>query len=200
MGCGTGHHLARYRRQGFAVVGVDGSAEMLAHARALNPSLALQRADLESLPFADASFDIVLSIEVLRYLAQPGLALREMARVLRPAGVLVTTAAPLFNLNGYWLVNRLACAIPVPGLTRLRQFFVTSGRLGAILREAGFCEIEVHGVYIGPVNWVQRLAPGLLPRALRAWEPWDATWADRWAVRELANMFVVRAVRAGPRP
>ena len=138
VGCGTGHHLARYRRLGFEVVGVDGSAEMLAHARAANPGVSLQRADVQNLPFPDASFDVVLSIEVLRYLPEPVLALREMARVLRPGGILVATAAPFFSLNGFWLVNRLVCALSLRGFTRLRQFFVTSASLRTGLREAGF--------------------------------------------------------------
>jgi len=195
VGCGTGHHLARYRQRGFEVVGVDGSAEMLELARAANPGVPLQRADLQTLPFSDATFDVVLSLEVLRYLPEPALALREMARVLRPGGVVVATAAPLLNLNGYWLVNRLVCALPIRGFTRLRQFFVTSAGLGANLRTAGFGGIEVHGVYLGPVNWVERLAPRALPKILRAWERFDTRWADRRPFRELANMFVARAVR-----
>jgi SAM-dependent methyltransferase len=197
VGCGTGHHLARYRRLGFEVAGVDGSAEMLALARAANPGVPLQRVDLQRLPFPDATFDVVLSIEVLRYLPDPALALREMARVLRPGGVLVATAAPLLNLNGYWLVNRLACALPLRGFTRLRQFFVTSAGLRHHLRAAGFDGIELHGVYLGPINWVERLAPRLLPTVLRGWERFDVAWADRRPFREVANMFVVRAVRGG---
>lgn len=197
VGCGTGHHLARYGTLGYEVSGVDGSEEMLAHAREANPGVSLQMADVESLPFPDAAFDCALSVEVLRYLPAPGPALREMGRVLRPGGVLVATAAPLLNMNGYWLVNRLAVALPVPGLTRLRQFFVTSGGLKKALEDAGFDQVEVHGVYLGPVNWVQRLAPWALPTVLRTWERWDASLADRKPFRELANMFVVRAVRAG---
>jgi SAM-dependent methyltransferase len=176
-------------------VGVDGSTEMLAHAQAANPGVALQRADLQKLPFPDASFDVVLSIEVLRYLPEPALALREMARVLRPGGVIVATAAPLLNLNGYWLVNRGLCALPVRGFTRLRECFVTSAGLRAYLRAAGFHSIEVHGVYLGPVNWVERLAPRALPTVLRRWERLDIACADRRPFRELSNMFVASAVR-----
>jgi len=41
----------------------------------------------ESLPFADACFDLVLSTQVLQYIAEPGLVAREVARVLKPGGV-----------------------------------------------------------------------------------------------------------------
>jgi hypothetical protein len=109
--------------------------------------------------------------------------------------VVLVTATPLLNLNGYWLVNRLAVALPVRGLVRLRQFFTTSGRLRRDFGEAGFRDVSVNGVYFGPVNWIERLAPRLLRPVLRAWEPWDRRLADRPLLRELSNMFLVRAVR-----
>jgi ubiquinone/menaquinone biosynthesis C-methylase UbiE len=195
VGCGTGFHLARLRSRGFAVAGIDGSANMLARARAANPGVDLRLGDVASLPFPDASFDVVLCVEVLRYLAQPEACLKEMARVLRPGGVCLVTAAPLLNLNGYWLVNRLATMMPLLGLVRLKQFFTTSGRLRRQLRRAGFHRIDVHGVYLGPINWVERLIPRALPRLLRAWEPVDAAVCDRPLLRDLANMFLVRAVK-----
>src|SRR5262249_17778867 len=68
VGCGTGHHLASLRERGFDVAGVDGSPEMLDQARANNPGAEIKLADVESLPFPDASFDFILCVEVLRYL------------------------------------------------------------------------------------------------------------------------------------
>jgi ubiquinone/menaquinone biosynthesis C-methylase UbiE len=194
VGCGTGHQLARLRERGFDVTGVDGSAEMLAHARQRNLGVALHLADVEALPFADGSFDVVISIEVLRYLPDETAAIGELARVLRPGGTCLATATPLLNLNGYWVVNRIAAHVPAR-LTTLRQFFTTSGRLRRRFTRAGFSRVDVHGVYIGPVNWVERLAPVLLRRVLQSWEPWDAALADRPLIRELANMFLVCAVR-----
>lgn len=196
VGCGTGHHMKALARKGYAVAGVDGSEAMLAHARANNPGVELHLADVDHLPFPAATFDYVLCIEVLRYLRDPEPCVREMARVLRTGGVSLVTATPLFNFNGYWLVNRLAVALPVPGLVRLRQFFATSGRLRRLFAGAGLREVTVHGVYIGPVNWIERLAPRLLRASLRSWEPWDRRLADQPLLRELSNMFLVRAVRS----
>lgn len=196
VGCGTGHFLADMRRRGFDAAGVDGSAEMLAHARANNPDAVVELADVEELPFPDASFDFVLCVEVLRYLPDASACIREMGRVLKPGGVALVTATPLFNLNGYWLVNRLAGVLPVKDLVRLKQFFTTSGALRQQFHAAGFERPTVHGVYSGPINWVERLAPRLLPSTLRAWEPVDRTIADAPLLRELANMFLVRAVRS----
>lgn len=195
LGCGTGHHLARWRERGFKVVGVDGSEEMLARARQLNPGGELLRADVESVPLPDASVDVLVCIEVLRYLPDPTPCLREMARLLRPDGLCLATALPLLNLNGYFVINRLASVVPAAGLVRLSQFFTTSRRLRRQFQAAGFARVEVHGVYLGPINWVERLARPLLRATLRAWEPLDGVLADKPLLRELSNMFLVRAVR-----
>jgi ubiquinone/menaquinone biosynthesis C-methylase UbiE len=196
VGCGTGHHMAEMRERGFEVAGVDGSADMLGHARMNNPGAEIHQSDVDRLPFPDASFDMVMSIEVLRYLPRPHLAIREMARVLRPGGLCLATAAPRFSLNGYWLVNRLAHLVRVGDLVRLKQFFTTSWRLRRQFADAGFAAPAIHGVYFGPVNWVQRIAPWLLARFLRLWEPIDMALADRPVLREFSNMFLVHAVRA----
>jgi ubiquinone/menaquinone biosynthesis C-methylase UbiE len=195
VGCGTGSHIARYRSRGFDAAGVDGSEKMLEHARAANPSATLELADVEHLPFKDASFDFVLCIEVLRYLPDSAPCVREMARVLKPGGTCLATAAPILNLNGYYPINRLTSLIAVGDLTRLKQFFTSSGRLSRQFTTVGFRQPRVHGVYLGPVNWVERLAPSVLPRALRSWELVDATVANLPFLREFSNMFLVHTVR-----
>jgi SAM-dependent methyltransferase len=196
IGCGTGHHLAGLRAQGFEVSGMDGSASMLEHARRNNPEIELKLGDVEQLPFESGGFDVALCVEVLRYLRSPDACLREAHRVLRAGGILVATAAPLFNVNGYFVVNRLVQLLPTRSFVRLRQFFLTSGRLRHALGRAGFADVEIHGVYTGPINWLERLAPRSLPRALKRWERFDERLADRPMLREFSNMFLVRARRA----
>jgi ubiquinone/menaquinone biosynthesis C-methylase UbiE len=195
VGCGTGHHLASYRDRGFEVAGVDGSEAMIARARAKNPGAIVLPADVETLPFAAASFDYVLCIEVLRYLPDCGPCLGEIRRVLKPGGVCLATATPRLNLNGYWLVNRAAHFSGIPGLARVKQYFHTAGTLRRAASAAGFRAVDVQGVYLGPVNWVGRLAPFWLPVFLRRWERVDAALADRGILREFSNMFLVCATR-----
>jgi len=55
--------------------------------------------------------------------------------------------------------------------------------------------VDTHGVYLGPINWVERLAPRALPGVLRRWEPMDARLADRPLVRDLSGMLLVHAIR-----
>lgn len=199
VGCGTGHHLAWLRQQGFDVAGVDGSQEMIALAEARNPEVVIRQGDVEALPFPSGGFDVVVCVEVLRYLSGPSDCLREMARVLRPGGLCLATATPVLNLNGYWLINRLASRFGMPGLTKLRQAFSTSSQLRREFEVAGFERPRVHGVYFGPVNWVERLVPFAAPAFLRRWERLDSVVADRAGFRDLSNMFLVHAIRAGSR-
>ena len=96
-GCGTGYfsHLLQ-RERGWPVVPLDISAEGLKYARAMGVERPVQ-GDLSRLPFADGTFDAVLSIDVLPHLprgAEPA-AVRELARVLAPGGLLVVRAAAL---------------------------------------------------------------------------------------------------------
>ncbi len=196
VGCGTGHHLENLRSRGYSVAGVDGSEEMLQHARRNNPGVEIKLADVEQLPFESASFDLLICIEVLRYLPSMTKAVGEMSRVLKPGGVCLVTATPTFNLNGYYLINRIANAMPVGNLVRLKQVFTTSSRLRREFESAGFRDPRIHGVYFGPVNWVEHLAPSALPSILRKWEAIDAKVADRAGFREFANMFLVRGEKA----
>lgn len=196
VGCGTGHHLRELAQRGFKVAGVDGSEEMLKIARRVNPGIDLRASDVEALPFESASFDWVLSIEVLRYLPDFHKSVQEMSRVLAPGGTAVVTACPLFNLNAFALVNRLAASGKVSGFTPLRQYFSTAGELNRGFKDAGFDHVEVHGVYLGPINWVERLTRPLLKPMLHVWEPLDSRLADLGPLRELSNMFIVIARKA----
>ena len=76
-------------------VGLDASAGMLRQAAAklapFGDRAALVRQSALDLPFADAAFDAVTCLEALEFLPDDVAALREMARVLRPGGVLLVT-------------------------------------------------------------------------------------------------------------
>ena len=95
VGCGLGDDaaaLARLVTPGGTVVGVDGSRAMIEAARRRYggvEGLTFEVADAAAMPFDDASFDACRVDRVLQHVADPTPVIREMARVLRPGGLLV---------------------------------------------------------------------------------------------------------------
>ena len=87
VGCGTGV-LAREAADRVAadgqVTGLDLNASMLAVARRLRPHLDWRQGDATALPFADGSYDVVLSQFALMYFPESRTALKEMLRVHQP--------------------------------------------------------------------------------------------------------------------
>jgi SAM-dependent methyltransferase len=89
-GCGDGRYLAALAAELPArTAGVDPSERIVETARARAPHADLRQANLESLPFRDAEFDLVLSTQVIEHVLDAPAAVRELARVLRPGGALV---------------------------------------------------------------------------------------------------------------
>jgi demethylmenaquinone methyltransferase/2-methoxy-6-polyprenyl-1,4-benzoquinol methylase len=101
--------LWRACQRPFHLVGVDYSLGMLqtANQRLMAAGLqaTLQQQDAQQLPFASASFDLVISGHLLEHLPDPQAGVAELVRVLRPGGVLVVvvTRAGLFDT---WLQLR----------------------------------------------------------------------------------------------
>jgi SAM-dependent methyltransferase len=194
-GCGTGFDLARLCRRGFAAVGLEPSPAMRERARAAAPQAEIVDGDIEAMPFAAGRFGLVIAIEVLRYLPEPARALREVARVLRPGGLAVVTAAPLFSLGGYPLLHVITSRVKVPTFERLEQSFMTARSARRTAGEAGFSSVEVHGAFLGPWYALERISRAALTRAVRIAEPLDDRLSDRWPLRDLTNHLVIVARR-----
>jgi SAM-dependent methyltransferase len=96
VGCGSGLALVLAGQRGAIPSGVDISAGLLRVAQGRLPDAELCLADMEALPFDDASFDAVLGINAFQFAGDPRRALREAARVLAPGGRIVASlfAAP----------------------------------------------------------------------------------------------------------
>lgn len=189
VGCGTGFHLRRWQEDGFRSVGVDGAWQMLAAGR--DTGTALVQADAECLPFADASFDAVVSLEVLRYQQDAAGFLRELHRVLRPDGTCIVTAAPRWSLHGFALVHCLSRTLGLGRWGRRWHRFDTVRSLRRLFETTGFENIEVAGCFLGPFVLLEKLSPGLTEWILRRWEPLDRRLRSYRAARNVCNHLIV---------
>ena len=86
---GTGDLAIAFRRAGARVVATDFVPEMLAIARAKSPDIDFRLADVMSLPFDDAAFDVASIAFGIRNVADPARGIAEMARVVKPGGRVV---------------------------------------------------------------------------------------------------------------
>lgn len=90
VGCGTGFLSLELAARGHRVTGIDFAPAMLelaqAKAQEAGAAVRFEEADAEQLPFAAASFDLVVTRHVLWTLPHPEAAIDEWRRVLRPGG------------------------------------------------------------------------------------------------------------------
>jgi 2-polyprenyl-3-methyl-5-hydroxy-6-metoxy-1,4-benzoquinol methylase len=93
-GCGTGYGANILALAGASeVVGIDRAAHVIAAARQhTQPGVTFEVADLLELPFPDNDFGVVACFEAIEHVEAPDTALDEVARVLRPDGVLAISS------------------------------------------------------------------------------------------------------------
>jgi 2-polyprenyl-3-methyl-5-hydroxy-6-metoxy-1,4-benzoquinol methylase len=96
VGCGEGRFCRMLKGAGIKATGIDPTSVLIQAARRRDPSGDYRLGRAEELEFADASFDLVVSYITLIDIPDFRAAIREMARVLRPAGSLL-----MANLTGF---------------------------------------------------------------------------------------------------
>tara|TARA_Y100000310_G_scaffold109178_1_gene107607 strand:+ start:3372 stop:4064 length:693 start_codon:yes stop_codon:yes gene_type:complete len=86
MGCGYGKDAATLSENGFNVIGIDSSKEMIQIAREMHEALDFRVFPLSDVPFKDESFDAIFSRYAIDYLPNVSDAFVEARRVLKPGG------------------------------------------------------------------------------------------------------------------
>jgi len=133
---GTGLVAAELVRRGFQVTGVDQSPGMLAVARRrFGDTVELVNASAESLP-ADWSFDHLTFTYLLRYVADPGATLAELARVVRPGGVVASLefGVPTGPARPLWELY-VRAVLPLAGRALRNGWAEVGDFLGGSIRE-----------------------------------------------------------------
>ena len=158
VGCGTGELLARIAlaHPDAIVAGIDPVPAMLEVARAkLGERAELHVSYANSLPWANETFDVLVSCNMFHYVTHPGEALREMTRVLRPGGTLVITD---------WCDDYLACRVCNIYLRLTNRAYYKTYRQGEcleLLRAAGFASPYIERYKI---NWLWGLMTAVATR------------------------------------
>ena len=114
---GTGLNLPHYPA-GLDLTGIEWSPAMLAvavrRAAALGFTADLRQGDARDLPFADGAFDSVVATFSLCSIADEGRAIEEMARVLRPGGLLLLADHVESSALAVRMLQRLVDTVSVP--------------------------------------------------------------------------------------
>jgi SAM-dependent methyltransferase len=116
-GCGAGRIAQEAVKKGYNVFGMDYSYGMLVKADSIvnrvdQHNVKLCQGDIESVPLKESSFDVIICLGVVAYLRTEEKAFRELARALKPGGVLVVSIvnkARLVRLMDLPLVLRKIC-------------------------------------------------------------------------------------------
>jgi SAM-dependent methyltransferase len=157
VGCGTGYFSRRFAREaGLTVTGIDVAPGMLDLARSKASAITFVRADAMRLPFAAASFDHVVAVTSLCFVADEAHAVREMARVARRCVVL----GLLGRHSLLWLAKRNAGSYAGARWHRREE-------ARALMKNAGLCSIRVGNAVYFPEGgrWMQNVEP-VLPAVL----------------------------------
>jgi malonyl-CoA O-methyltransferase len=142
LGCGTGDqtHQLMQRYPGARVHALDFALPMLAHARKKGRWLrrpACVCGDMEQLPFADNSMDLICSSLAFQWAADPPQLYRECLRVLCPQGLLMfTTFGPdtLYELRNAWAAaDSFAHVSPFMDMHDLGDIMVNSGYAAPVM-------------------------------------------------------------------
>lgn len=88
IGCGEGYGVAELAKHASFAAGTDVAPDAVAHAakKYATANLVFAVSDATRLPFADESFDVVCSLQVIEHFRDTDRHLREVARVLKPGG------------------------------------------------------------------------------------------------------------------
>jgi trans-aconitate 2-methyltransferase len=164
VGCGTGQLTKQIADAGASVVGIDSALEMIGQARQNYPQLAFALCDCTQMKYCD-EFDAIFSNAALHWVLQAEVAVRCMAKALRPGGRLVAEFGGHGNIQTietaimHVLAGYLADAVP-----ESRTFFPTMAQYAALLEVNGF-EVRLAQLYDRPTplegadgmqNWIRQ--------------------------------------------
>lgn len=142
VGCGTGCSFKSLNTINVKMFGLDISIEALKKLKKSNPEINLCSGDGERLPFADGSFDKVISLGSIEHFPDPGKGLAQICRVLKPKG------RALFILPNSFYLGDILKVIFTGGLEeawQIQEKLLTKSQWKMLIEENGFVVNKVYG-------------------------------------------------------
>lgn len=148
VGCGSGMAARLAADLGATVAGIDAAEPLLDIARARTPDGDFRLADLEALPFADASFDLVSGFNAFQYAGDPVAALIEARRVAKARGtVAIVVWGEPADMPMARVIAALGPLLPPPPPGAAGPFALSDARaLQAFATAAGLQPAEMSNV------------------------------------------------------
>lgn len=139
VGCGAGLAAQLAAQLGARVSGIDASAAFIGIARERVPNDDFRVGEIEELPYADATFDVVSGFNSFQYAAQPVAALKEAKRVVKAGGqVVMVTWGRAQDCEHAATLAAIGALLPPPPPGAGGPFALSEpGRVEALMEQAG---------------------------------------------------------------
>ncbi len=175
VGCGPGLAAQLAAKLGASVTGLDASEAELIIARERVPDGDFRQGEMEELPYADASFDVVTGFNSFQYAADPANALRQARRVAKPGGyVAMVSWGRAQDCEVVPMLAAVMAYLPPPPPGAEGPFALSEpGKLEALMEQAGLTP-QASGDVSCPFEypddetaWKGHSSPGPLVGAIR---------------------------------
>ena len=155
VGCGAGLAALLAAQLGAQVSGIDAAPAFVEIARERVPEGDFRVGDMEELPYAEASFDVVTGFNSFQHAANPVAALKEAKRVVTRGGRVAMVIWGRYQDCDHAPVMAAIAALLPPSPTRTDGPFALTepGRLEALLEQAGL-QAEDIGEIASTFEWV----------------------------------------------
>jgi SAM-dependent methyltransferase len=147
VGCGAGGAELLADKRGAVIDGVDAAPNSIALAKDRIRGATFQVGDMRNLPFADATFDAVISVNCIQFVPDAAKGVRELARVCKPGSrVAIAVFGQPDTVDEDVVFNALADLLPPPRPTFKEYRFSAPGQVEDLMTQAGLGNLSTQRI------------------------------------------------------
>jgi len=155
IGSGTGHLASMMKELGCEVYGLEPSKEMINHARNNFPDIEFKEGVSVLLPYPDNYFDVIISIEVMRYLSSEDVinTYKEILRTLKKDGEFIVTHVNKYSADSYYLYYKIKNIFKkIKNHHHHYCYFTTADKERKIIKAIKFTSVIARGRMFGSIR------------------------------------------------